>query len=241
MAFVGKVLADEVEGSIGSTLFGTCTDPASTINKNVTVPGLDALIPGLTIHVMFANSNTAADPTITIQGTGVSQTPLYRYGAVTPGATYQSSWPAGAVVSMTYVQLGQESFVWILNDWLNTDENTTYEDATHSTHGLMPAADKTRFDGFDVKAFSSITIASTAWTADNTYTDYGFKATFTCTGITSDYVPAVTFLPADLEAYYIAPVALSGTDSVTVYCGIKPTGNVTVQSVTAVKYSAGGA
>lgn len=233
MAFVGKINSDGGLSSIGTTLYGLCNSLATDEVKIATIEGLDTLFTGLTIHVKFTNSNRNSAPKLQISGLSPDPLPIYRYGAVRPGTTEPTSWLPGSVLALTYDGTG-----WQLNGWINDD--TQYQDATRETHGLLTAAGKRKLDDLVLDAvltFSSVEIPTSAWAADSTYTGYGFKAELTCTGVTANHIVSVTLLPADLDAYAFAPVALSGAGTVTVYCGIQPAVAITVPSITAVKNS----
>lgn len=137
MSYVGNVTADGVTHLVGSTLYGTCTDTAATAAKTVTCANFDKLIAGVTIHVKFTNTNTAANPTLNVNDTGAEK--IYRYGTTAPSTTAKTSWNAGTVVAFTY-----DGANWMMNDWLNDD--TTYSTATQSAAGLMSAEDKKLID-----------------------------------------------------------------------------------------------
>lgn len=233
MPFVGKVNSGDGLSSIGATLYGLCSSLATDEVKIATIEGLDALFVGLTINVKFTNSNRHSTPKLQIPGLSPDPLPIYRNGSTRPGTTEPTSWLPGSVIALTYDGTG-----WQMVGWINND--TQYQDATRDTHGLLTAAGKRKLDDLNADAvlvFSNIEVPASTWVADSTYADYGFKANLTCTGVTANHAVAVTFLPADLDNYTIAPVAASTTDTVTVYCGIQPTVAITVPSVTAVKTS----
>jgi len=115
MTYIAKTKIGNTTYPIGSALYGTCDTAANTANKTVTLSDFDTLITGVTLHVKFTNSNTAASPKL-IVGTEGQAKSIYRYGTTVPGTTAATSWPAGAVVSFTYT-----GDAWIMNDWNNTD------------------------------------------------------------------------------------------------------------------------
>jgi len=239
MAFVGKVKAGSGTGPVGSSLYGYCITPANQAAKSATVDGLDTLFLGLTVHIKFTNSNEAENPTLTIPTVGATAIPIMRYGSTPPGkSSPKVSWQANSVLALTY-----DGNFWQMNGWLNDD--TTYEDATRETHGLLTAAGKRKLD--DLNSDSSLVfgvpngvpVSHEAWQADSTYLNlgYGFKADITCNGVTVNHIPSVTFRPADLNAYAFAPIAVSGANTVTVYCGIKPAVDITIPSIVATRSS----
>lgn len=58
-SYIGKVQVDSGDQIlIGSTLYGTCSDSATTAAKTVTLSSFDTKMNGITIHVKFINGNT---------------------------------------------------------------------------------------------------------------------------------------------------------------------------------------
>ena len=111
MGYVGKVTADGSMHLVGSTLYGTCSTAAGTAAKVVTCANFDHLLEGVTIHVKFTYSNTAANATLNVNSTGAKN--LCRYGTTRVGASTRTSWGAGAVVSFTY-----DGTSWVMNDYI---------------------------------------------------------------------------------------------------------------------------
>lgn len=128
MGYVGKVTAGGSTHLVASTLYGTCDTAAATAAKVVTCSDFNKLLTGVTIHVKFTNTNTATNPTLNVNSTGAKN--IYRYGSTVPGTDYATSWYDGAIISFTY-----DGTSWIMNDWLNTDTNTTYTFA-NGTNGF---------------------------------------------------------------------------------------------------------
>ena len=87
----------------------------------------------------------------------------------------------------------------------------------------------------EVKIFSSVSVASSAWASDSTYAAYPFAATISCSGVTANHVPEVNFGAAEAAGGNFAPVALSGSGTVKIYAAVKPTTAITVQSIVCVK------
>ena len=126
--------------TVAHSLYGYCTTGASTVAKTVTMykTGSTAgaswaagdLVHGLTITVRFQYSNTAANPTLNVNSTGAK--PIYKYGTTVPGTTVDTSWPAQAVVQLTYDTLLNTSGCWVMNDHI---DNTTYSSLTAASGG----------------------------------------------------------------------------------------------------------
>lgn len=116
MGFVGKVKtqvdSSVTYNSVGSTLYGYCSSAGNSAAKEVNV-GLTTLsgMNGITIHVQFKYANSAANPTLNVDGTGAKY--IYQYNDVTPGNVSWDSWATESVVSFTY---DSDSDAWRMND-----------------------------------------------------------------------------------------------------------------------------
>lgn len=122
MAYITKVTAGgNNEMLVGSSLYGNCTDAANVVAKTVSISGFDTLLNGVTIHVRFANSNTAANPTLNVSSTGAK--PIYKWGTTVPATAANTSWQAGSILSLTYSTDAVSTGAWVMNDHL---DNSTY-------------------------------------------------------------------------------------------------------------------
>lgn len=103
--------------ALASTAYGYCETGAGTAAKVVDMTGF-SLIEGITIHVKFLYANTAANPTLNVNGTGAKG--IMQYGTTAAGGTAATTgWQAGAIVMFTY-----DGTNWIRDQGYNT--NTTY-------------------------------------------------------------------------------------------------------------------
>lgn len=103
MAYITKKQTDNGIKPIGSNLYGICTTGASTVGKTVSMPDLDVLVEGVTIHVYFQYANTASNPTLQV---GSTEAKPIKYNG-----QFGGSWEAGGFISFTYY-----SGAWIQND-----------------------------------------------------------------------------------------------------------------------------
>ena len=87
----------------------------------------------------------------------------------------------------------------------------------------------------EVKIFSAVSVAASAWVSDSTYAAYPYAASIACSGVTASYVPEVVFGATEAASGNFAPVALSGSGTVKIYAATKPTAAITVQSITCIK------
>lgn len=117
----------------------TCATAAGTAAKTTTlVSGTlpTTLTAGMQVAVKFTNSNTAANPTLTIGSYGAKS--IKRYGTTSPSTSAVTSWNAGNVIIFVY-----DGTYWQMADWTTT--NTTYsaitqaniENASGTTAGLI--------------------------------------------------------------------------------------------------------
>lgn len=87
----------------------------------------------------------------------------------------------------------------------------------------------------EVKIFSGVSVAASAWVSDSTYAAYPYAASIACPGVTASHVPEVVFGATEAASGNFAPVALSGSGTVKIYAATKPTAAIAVQSITCIK------
>lgn len=87
----------------------------------------------------------------------------------------------------------------------------------------------------EVKIFSGVSVAASAWVSDSTYAAYPYAASIACPGVTASHVPEVVFGATEAASGNFAPVALSGSGTVKIYAATKPTAAITVQSIACIK------
>ena len=96
--------------------------------------------------------------------------------------------------------------------------------ATHSHSGYAAAL-----------IFQNVAVAASAWASDTTYAAYPYAAVITCSGVTASHVPDVAFGVTEATSGNFAPVASSGSGTVTIYAATKPTAAITLPSIKCVK------
>lgn len=79
-----------------------------------------------------------------------------------------------------------------------------------------------------VVSATDVVVAVEDWIADTTYTDYGYKAVLTLTGMLSTYEPSVVFGLVEVETGNYASVCLAGTDTITIYAKEIPSASITL-------------
>ena len=187
--------------SLASTAYGVCQTTSGTAEKQVPITGF-VLAEGVTIHVKFLYANTAASPTLNVEGTGareiVTAASLDGNTKTAAGVTAETTgWQAGAVVAFTY-----DGNYWVRDQGYNT--NTTYTvKNTYSATDTNPISGKgvkAAIDTLDVNDISGFGTDKTLKTL--TETDGQIAATFQSIQIAESQV---TNLTTDLNAK--APIA----------------------------------
>ena len=122
----------QVDGSANIHHYGTCSTVAATVEKAVTLAGF-VLATGARVTVRFTVTNTAANPTLNVNGTGAKAI-RYRNAAISAGYL---------ATNRTYDFIYDGSCYQLIGD---IDTNTTYTVATQTKNGLFAAADKKAVD-----------------------------------------------------------------------------------------------
>lgn len=87
----------------------------------------------------------------------------------------------------------------------------------------------------EVKIFTNVSVAASAWGNDSTYGAYPFAATITAAGVTAAHVPEVNYGATEAASGDFAPVATSGSGTVKIYAAVKPTAAITIPSIICIK------
>jgi len=108
MSYISKItLPDgssyDIKDSLNN-LYAVCSSTGASAYKDITLPDAFGWQEGTTIHVLFANANSNAAPSLRINNTTSALIDLPN-GNITP-------WEAGEVVSFTY-----NGSVWKINDY----------------------------------------------------------------------------------------------------------------------------
>ena len=146
------------DGSANIHHYATCSTAAATAAKTVALSGF-ALATGARVLVKFTVTNSAANPTLDVNGTGAK--PIqYRGAAIAAGTLAANRTYEFVYTGAQYELVG------------DVDTNTTYPLATASNDGLMAKGDKGKLDGIAVgaevnqNAFGNILVGSTTIAAD---------------------------------------------------------------------------
>ena len=156
------------DGSANIHHYATCSTAAATAAKTVALAGF-ALATGARVLVKFTVTNSAANPTLDVNGTGAK--PIqYRGAAIAAGTLAANRTYEFVYTGAQYELVG------------DVDTNTTYSLATASNDGLMAKGDKGKLDGIAVgaevnqNAFGNILVGSTTIAADTKTDTLAFVA-----------------------------------------------------------------
>ena len=108
-----------------------------------------------------------------------------------------------------------------------TDSGKKASDFAAATHSHAGYA--------EVKIFTNVSVAASAWGNDSTYGAYPFAATITAAGVTTAHVPEVNYGATEAASGDFAPVASSGSGTVKIYAAVKPTAAITIPSIICIK------
>ncbi len=198
----------------GVTMFyGECSTAGDTTAKTVTITGFPTtLTEGTMVAIRFANYNSIANPTLSINGgTAVA---LKRYGTTAPGTSAAASWNAGSVVFLVY-----DGDYWQMADFNNTTYSAMsvaeYEAGTSTTARLMtPARLKDAIEYYtptNVSTFTNDAGYLTSYTETDPTVPAWAKArskpTYTASEVGA--LPDTTVIPTVVNTY-----SASGTDAI---------------------------
>ena len=185
---LSNALTVDWNGIIGAEnvfTYGECATGASTPAKTVTVD-FDhfTLQKGASVAVKFTNSNTGANPTLNVNGTGAKS--IKRYGTTAPSTAIASSWNAGSVILFIY-----DGTYWQMCDWMNT------------TYSSMTEAEITAGTGITARIITPARLKL----AIQTWADANVQADWTQTDSSADdYIKNKPTIPTVSDTY-------SGTSS----------------------------
>lgn len=83
--------------------------------------------------------------------------------------------------------------------------------------------------------FKHITIPTSAWISDSTYTGWSYKADILLAGITEEHIPFVTFDAIDASSGNFAPVSDSHSGGIYIYAKNIPSDNLQIVNIVCLK------
>lgn len=159
-AYFSNVLSKTVnfDGVVPNNLnvvkhYGECSTAAGTAAKTVACDGF-TLVAGAKIAVKFTVTNTASNPTLSVNNT-TAKAIYYRGSAIPAGYLAQNHIYEFVYTGTNYELVG------------DIDTNTTYSNATTSVAGLMSAHDKAVLDNIPSSYATQAEVDQLATTATN--------------------------------------------------------------------------
>ena len=138
-------------------------------------------------------------------------------GKIGSGAVTKNKIGAGAVTE-NKIGAGAVTRDKIGNGAVNADKlDVDAGDIPYSNtvSGLSATDVQNAVDELTALKFTNIPVS--AWVSDATYADFGYKAVLTCNGITANHFADVVLPPDIALSGSVAPIALTGANSVTIY------------------------
>lgn len=185
LANTRKIDGVNFNGTADITHFATCATAAGTAAKTVDVTGFN-LVSGARVTVKFTVTNTAANPTLNVSGTGAKAI-KYRGSAISTGYL---------AANRVYEFIYDGTDFLFLGD-INTDSNTTYKAGTGISIGSGNAINHT----------NSVT-AGTAKGDDSKALSFG--GTFTVPSVSYDSQGHITGKGSTTMTMPAAPTSVSG-------------------------------
>lgn len=128
---INTITANNATHPLASTAFATCRTAANVVIKDVVSTNSIALVTGLTLPVLFFETNTASNIKLSVNGGNAYS--VYRYGTTPPGITQDTSWRPGSLISFTF-----DGNAWRMNDYTIENTDTLYTaGATNNTNRLF--------------------------------------------------------------------------------------------------------
>lgn len=107
---------------------------------------------------------------------------------------------------------------------------TAVVDATGNAAYIQNADTNNYLEGKTL-VYTSKTVAKSSWVSSSTYSDFPYRASVSCSGVTSKHVPSVVYSPADALSGNFAPVAQSYSGGVYIYASAVPDSSITLQTI----------
>lgn len=130
----GNETSYNLKDRYGDLRYTTCTTSANTKKKSITIDGIGEITTGTSLHVKFTASNTATSPTLSIVSDEqeIINAPIYRYDNTIVSTTPDTSWNAGAIITLTY-----DGTKFIMNDVSISDVVSQKPITTQGTYPLL--------------------------------------------------------------------------------------------------------
>lgn len=111
----------------------------------------------------------------------------------------------------------------------------SHDTAYVGTDGCLYSNNKKAMTVDQLLSFSNISVPTSAWASDTTYLAYPYRATLSCSGVTTSHSAEVDFNLTEAVSGNFAPVTATGANVVYIYAMTKPTATITIPTVIARK------
>ena len=118
-----------------------------------------------------------------------------------------------------------------INELTKAQYNTALEAGTISENELYMTPEETGGANAAIIVKSNVSVATSAWASDTTYTDYPYRASIPITGCTANHIPEVVFSLTDAISGTFSPVAETYAGGVYIYASEKPSAAITIPTI----------
>ena len=123
----------------------------------------------------------------------------------------------------------------INQDIINIEQNISNidEDITNINQDITNINEDITNINNTVKLYNNVAVNISSFIEDVTYADAGYiyKADIQCTGITSNYIPYITFSMSDAISGNYAPICITGNNIITIYAKEIPKNNIIIPTI----------
>lgn len=110
-----------------------------------------------------------------------------------------------------------------------------YEPQTLSTSQKTQVRENISAGNAETIIVNDVTVATSAWASDTTYSEYPYKANIAVSGMTANHYPSVTMGMTEVLSGNYAPICSSGSGIVTIYAKTAPTAAITISTICGTK------
>ena len=105
--------------------------------------------------------------------------------------------------------------------------------ATTSKAGFMSTSQVSKLSNVNAAVIlkENLSVATSAWASDSTYSDYPYRAAVAISGCTTSHFPEVAFSLTDAISGKFSPVAATYAGGVYIYASEKPTSTITIPAI----------
>lgn len=212
------------------------TDAKDIITKEYLESGLNGKVDKETGKGLSTNDFTTAEKTKLAGLSNYDDTALSNRVSTIEGK--EAGWDAKADVSDIPTQLSQltdDSTHRLVTDSEKSIWGAKLSDApSDGSDYVRNNGQWKRFEGggnAEIIQGNFVEVPAASWVADNTYTDFPFKADISIPGITEDWYPMISYAYADAVGGNYCIDVVSDTNKITIWCATVPEDNLMIESI----------